>query len=89
MGVSFQLPPYFSLNGDFSMLLYMSLGLAVMVRPRSVTASLAARSTLTIGYGSTSGTDPIGFYLRQGQDVDVGFLKVFLSTQYIMLEYQR
>ncbi|KAE9397465.1 hypothetical protein BT96DRAFT_995803 [Gymnopus androsaceus JB14] len=44
--------------------------------------SLPGQSTLTVGYGST-GTTPIRFYLREGQDVDVGFLKIYLSTEYI------
>jgi len=34
---------------------------------------------LTIGYGS-GGAPAQTFYLRSGQNLDVGFLKIFLST---------
>ncbi|THU90069.1 hypothetical protein K435DRAFT_864623 [Dendrothele bispora CBS 962.96] len=40
---------------------------------------LPAKGCLTIGYGS-SGTPPYGFSVRDRQDVDVGALKLFLST---------
>ncbi|KAF9240014.1 caspase domain-containing protein [Melanogaster broomeanus] len=36
--------------------------------------------TLTIGYGS-SGSVPYSFFLPEGQDIDVGFLKIFLTTR--------
>jgi hypothetical protein len=35
--------------------------------------------TLTIGYGS-GGAAPFAYYLRDNQDLDVGFLKLFLAT---------
>jgi len=36
--------------------------------------------SLSIGYGS-GGSVPLSYYMRDGQDVDVGFLKLFLTTQ--------
>jgi hypothetical protein len=35
---------------------------------------------LTIGFGA-SGTAPQTYFLREGQTVDVGFLKLFFSTE--------
>ncbi|SJL15636.1 uncharacterized protein ARMOST_19140 [Armillaria ostoyae] len=46
--------------------------------------SLAPGDSLTIGYGA-SGTVPHIYRLRKGQDVDVGFLKLFFSTEYMDL----
>ncbi|THU77272.1 hypothetical protein K435DRAFT_564575, partial [Dendrothele bispora CBS 962.96] len=43
---------------------------------------LPAKGSLTIGYGS-SGSPPYGFSVRERQDVDVGALKLFLSTDYV------
>jgi len=43
-------------------------------------APLPPRESLTIGYGS-GGAAPLTFSLREGQDVDVGFLKLFLTTK--------
>jgi hypothetical protein len=39
---------------------------------------------LTIGYGDGGGL-PHQYFLRDGQDMDVGFLKLFLSTRSIDL----
>jgi len=36
--------------------------------------------SLCIGYGS-GGSVPFSFFMRDGQDVDVGFLKLFLTTE--------
>jgi hypothetical protein len=36
---------------------------------------------LTIGYGE-SGTAPRAYTVRKGQDVDVGYLRLFVSTDY-------
>ncbi|KAK0452944.1 uncharacterized protein EV420DRAFT_1481938 [Desarmillaria tabescens] len=44
-------------------------------------ASLNPKESLTIGYGD-NGTFPHKFTVRNGQDVDVGFLKLFFSTEY-------
>ncbi|KAF9070088.1 caspase domain-containing protein [Rhodocollybia butyracea] len=44
--------------------------------------SLPAKKSLTIGYGD-SGTPPYSFHVRENQDIDVGYLKVFMSTKYI------
>ncbi|KAK0438238.1 hypothetical protein EV421DRAFT_2021353 [Armillaria borealis] len=44
-------------------------------------APLPPGETLTIGYGM-SGTRPHGYYVPEGQEVDVGFLKLFFSTEY-------
>ncbi|THU91188.1 hypothetical protein K435DRAFT_909316 [Dendrothele bispora CBS 962.96] len=43
---------------------------------------LPAKGCLTIGYGS-SGTPPYGFSVRERQNVDVGALKLFLSTDHV------
>lgn len=40
---------------------------------------LLPRSVLTIGYGDTA-TEPWTFGLRPGENVDVGFFKVFFTT---------
>ncbi|KAJ7232711.1 caspase domain-containing protein, partial [Mycena rebaudengoi] len=42
--------------------------------------SLPANGSLTIGFGA-SGTAPQTYFLREGQTVDVGFLKLFFSTE--------
>ncbi|PBK98277.1 hypothetical protein ARMGADRAFT_1008727 [Armillaria gallica] len=47
-------------------------------------ASLPPYGSLTIGYGA-SGTVPHMYTLRKGQHVDVGFLKLFFSTEYLDL----
>ncbi len=46
--------------------------------------SLPPHKSLNIGYGA-SGTVPHIYALRKGQDVDVGFLKLFFSTEYLDL----
>ncbi|TFK52883.1 hypothetical protein OE88DRAFT_1656533 [Heliocybe sulcata] len=45
---------------------------------------LPAGGSLTIGYGS-SGASPFHFFLNDGQDIDVGFIKIFLSTRQVDL----
>jgi hypothetical protein len=45
-------------------------------------APLQPKSSLTIGYGS-GGQVPRVFTLPAGQNVDVGFLKLFLTTSYV------
>ncbi|CCM05961.1 uncharacterized protein FIBRA_08200 [Fibroporia radiculosa] len=47
-----------------------------------VDAPLRKQSSLTIGYGD-SGSIPREYFLRDGQKLDVGFLKLFLSTEYV------
>ncbi|VDB88738.1 unnamed protein product [Peniophora sp. CBMAI 1063] len=42
--------------------------------------SLPANGILPIGYGDGGGR-PYNYYLRQGQDLDVGFLRLFLSVE--------
>ncbi|KAF5343713.1 hypothetical protein D9758_016517 [Tetrapyrgos nigripes] len=44
--------------------------------------SLPPKGELTIGFGD-SGTSPWSYALRPNQDVDVGFLKLYLSTKYV------
>ncbi|KAK0218650.1 caspase domain-containing protein [Armillaria fumosa] len=46
--------------------------------------SLPPGDALTVGYGA-SGTVPHMYILREGQDIDVGFLKLFFSTEYMDL----
>lgn len=47
---------------------------------------LPANGYLTIGYGS-GGASPHQFFLREDQDVDVGHLKLFLTTKYVDLSF--
>ncbi|KDR81761.1 hypothetical protein GALMADRAFT_221630 [Galerina marginata CBS 339.88] len=49
---------------------------------RTVSPPLPPGGSITIGYG-TSGTSAQEFSISPGQDVDVGFVKLFLSTEYI------
>lgn len=42
--------------------------------------SIPGNDSLNVGFGD-SGTQPRKFYLRENQTVDVGFLKLYLSTQ--------
>ena len=57
-----------------------------MAKYGDVKPPLAVGSNLTIGYGSGGGRG-FKFYLREGEDVDVGFLKLFLTTYYIDYSY--
>jgi hypothetical protein len=43
---------------------------------------LKGHQYLPVGYGD-SGSVPHAFYLREGQNVDVGFLKLFLSRNQV------
>jgi hypothetical protein len=45
----------------------------------AVDAPLSPKSQLTIGYGD-GGVPPWQFFLRDGEDEDVGFFKLFLTT---------
>ena len=47
---------------------------------------LLPKSSLTIGYGAGGGI-PYVYYLRDGQDIDVGYLKLFLFTQHVDLSH--
>ncbi|KZV62928.1 hypothetical protein PENSPDRAFT_230413 [Peniophora sp. CONT] len=53
---------------------------------RGAEPSLPARGCLTIGYGDGGGR-PFTYFLRQGQVLDVGFIKLFISTEYIDLSF--
>ncbi|EIM79948.1 uncharacterized protein STEHIDRAFT_163203 [Stereum hirsutum FP-91666 SS1] len=44
--------------------------------------SVAAKGELTIGHGAGGG-QPRQYYVRQGQEVDVGYLKLFISTKWV------
>lgn len=44
--------------------------------------SIKAKESLTIGFNN-SGTPPYTYFLTEDQDVDVGFLKLYISTKYI------
>lgn len=46
--------------------------------------SIPAGGVLPIGYGS-SGREPREYWLREGQNVDFGFIKLFVSTDYVDL----
>ena len=47
---------------------------------------LLPNSSLTIGYGAGGGV-PYCYFLRENQDIDIGHLKLFLSTEYIDLSH--
>ncbi|KAK0187313.1 caspase domain-containing protein [Armillaria mellea] len=70
---------YFDVS-DLSITSYYEPGRA----EKDTDVSLPPGASLTIGYGA-SGTVPHVYTLREGQDVDVGFLKLFFSTEYIDL----
>ncbi|KAK0187308.1 hypothetical protein F5146DRAFT_1105099 [Armillaria mellea] len=70
---------YFDMS-DLSISWYYHPGRA----KKNVDVSLPPGESLAIGYGA-SGTVPHMYLLREGQDVDVGFLKLFYSTEYVDL----
>jgi hypothetical protein len=45
---------------------------------------LLPNGSITVGYGSGGGA-PFDYSLREGQDVDVGSLKLFISTEQVDL----
>ena len=47
---------------------------------------LKGQGFLTVGYGD-SGSVPHSFFLRKGQNVDVGILKLFLSRKQVNLSH--
>lgn len=47
---------------------------------------LLPNSSLTIGYGAGGGV-PYCYFLRENQDIDIGHLKLFLSTEHIDLSH--
>ncbi len=49
-----------------------------------VDAPLLPEESLTIGYGINK-TSPHNYITPEGQEVDVGFLKLFFSTEYLNL----
>jgi hypothetical protein len=49
-----------------------------------VDPSLRPNGSITIGYGSGGGA-PFDYSLREDQDVDVGFLKLFISMEQVDL----
>ena len=61
---------------------YYELPIAVA----KVEAPLKGKGKLTVGYGD-SGWAPHNFYLREGQNVDVGVLKLFLSRNQVNLSH--
>lgn len=46
--------------------------------------ALPPNGTLTLGYGS-GGASPHQFFLREDQDIDIGHLKLYLTTEYVDL----
>ena len=53
-----------------------------MAAKRQVEFSLPASRSLTIGYGD-SGTPPPKYSLGKNESIDVGFLKLYVSTEFI------
>ena len=52
----------------------------------TVDPPLKAKRHLTVGYGD-SGSAPYTFFLREGQNIDVGILKMFLSRKQVNLSH--
>ncbi|KAK7472144.1 hypothetical protein VKT23_000266 [Stygiomarasmius scandens] len=50
--------------------------------PKKADEFIPANGFLTIGFGD-SDTDPQSYYLEKNQDIDISFLKLYLSTQYV------
>ncbi|KAA1472307.1 hypothetical protein DENSPDRAFT_173021 [Dentipellis sp. KUC8613] len=73
---------FFFDNSDFSITPYYLPGTAGQI----VDPPLRAKQSLTIGFGA-GGSVPYSYFLRDGQDVDVGFLKLFLSTEQVDLAH--
>ncbi|KZV73851.1 hypothetical protein PENSPDRAFT_732580 [Peniophora sp. CONT] len=48
--------------------------------------SLPARGTITLGYGASGGR-PYRYYLREDTKEDIGFIRLFVSTEYIDLSH--
>jgi len=69
---------YFDIS-DLSITSYYQPGSA---RDNRVEPTIRPKGHLTIGYGSGGGV-PWSYTLRQNQKFDVGFLKVFLTTDYV------
>lgn len=49
---------------------------------------LLPQSSLPVGYGS-GGARPFTYFLRKNQDIDVGFLKIFITSFPVNLDYIR
>lgn len=47
---------------------------------------LLPNSSVTIGYGDGGGV-PYCYFLRENQDIDIGYLKLFLSTEHVDLSH--
>lgn len=43
--------------------------------------SIESEGCLTLGYGP-AGVDPLEYYLEETLDMDVAYIKIFLSTEY-------
>ncbi|THU80313.1 hypothetical protein K435DRAFT_972820 [Dendrothele bispora CBS 962.96] len=69
---------YFDMS-DLSVVPYYLPGTAAHGQ---VDVSLPANGSLTIGFGD-GGAEAYDYYLRKNQKVDVGFLKLYLSTEYV------
>ncbi|KAH9914990.1 uncharacterized protein B0H18DRAFT_1043597 [Fomitopsis serialis] len=73
---------YFS-SSDLSITSYYEPPSAGSVR---VDPPLEPYGSVTIGYG-TAGSAPYNYYLWENQELDVGLLKLFLSTEYVDLSH--
>ncbi|KAA1472264.1 hypothetical protein DENSPDRAFT_170741 [Dentipellis sp. KUC8613] len=73
---------FFFSHGDLSIQSYFETPTAI----GKVDAPLQPKQSLTIGYGS-GGAAPYEYYLADGQDIDVGFLKLFLSSEHVDLSH--
>ncbi|KAJ8079113.1 hypothetical protein PM082_013400 [Marasmius tenuissimus] len=69
---------YFNIN-DLSVESYY---MSPVARDGETDPSIPAGQSLDIGWGD-SGTIPRSYTLRRGRTIDVGFLKLYLSTEYV------
>ncbi|KAG8848339.1 hypothetical protein FRC20_002551, partial [Serendipita sp. 405] len=84
MDTDLYLSAFFFDNSDFSITPYYQPATSA----GRADPSVPAKQALTIGYGD-GGVPAFKYYLREGQDLDIGFIKIFLSTEQVDLSHIR
>ncbi|KAI0312608.1 hypothetical protein OF83DRAFT_1145252 [Amylostereum chailletii] len=72
--------PFYFDSSDLSITSYYQPPIFGRLQADRNLALLPAKGSLTVGYGS-GGVAPWGCFLRDGQELDVGYFKLFLSTK--------
>jgi len=72
---------FFFDSSDLSITSYYQPPIGAKVDP-----PLLPNSSVTIGYGDGGGV-PYCYFLRENQDIDIGHLKLFLTTEYVDLSH--